>query len=176
MKKSQLKVVPKKDIPGTTLTNRQVTILWKACCAYSEKQLPMPLAFAIAKSSHVLRDEIRRLEIFSKTSDKFHEYDDKRIAVVKSHALLDTNGHPVMTGPNSLKIDPAKQVEFNAAIAALQAEYADALKAHDEHVDKVEAHMDESVTLQLTKCASQFLPQSISPADVDAFLPLLTDA
>ena len=72
MKKSEMKVVPKPVAKGTTLTNRQVTILWNACSAYASKQLPMPLAFAIAKSSTILRAEIERLEKASKSSDAFH--------------------------------------------------------------------------------------------------------
>ena len=127
-------------------TNREAWELGVLFKSYGE--VGGKLGYAMMRNAVALSEAFLPLEAAVKPVAELREYNARRAKAMESKA---TAIRPLPNGNSAYTIDPAKQAELDAEMAALAREYAEPLaKARQQEVD-FEALLDE-------ECTAEFVP------------------
>jgi hypothetical protein len=122
-------------------------------------------AYAIVKNKRIVEDEIKLLSESLKASDKFTEFDKKRVEIVKEHADKDEKGEAKIEG-NQYVVSDTKAME--AAIDPLKEEYKDAIEAREAQIKEFSEMLEKEINIELYKIKQDDLPKDISVAQLES--------
>ena len=131
------------------------------------------LAYAVAKNKRALLDEQRILQDILKSSDKFLEYDKKRIELCELHAEKDERGKPMKEGGRYKGL--ADHTEFQNGLDALMEEYKEAIEAETNKLQDHQKALDEIVEFKMEMIPIDLVPQDITVAQMDAMMLMILD-
>lgn len=135
------------------MENRQLQVLLQGINAVNSLQ-GVKFAYGINKNRKAIERELETLQEAIKASDKYTEYDKKRIELCEKHAVKDDNGKAKMENNEYVITD---KDAFDKEIDTLRAKYKDA-------IDEREAQLKEFS--ELLKKESDFVPFKIAFEDV----------
>jgi hypothetical protein len=122
-------------------------------------------AYAIVKNKRIVEDEIKLLSESLKASDKFTEFDKKRVEIVKEHADKDEKGEAKIEG-NQYVVSDTKAME--AAIDPLKEEYKDTIEAREAQIKEFNEMLEKEINIELYKIKQDDLPKDISVAQLES--------
>lgn len=114
-------------------------------------------SYAVAKNKKLIETEIEALNVALKASEKYTEFDTKRVELCKRLADKDEKGVAKMDN-NSFVIIANKE-EFDKELEALRTEYKEEIDAREAQIKKFNEMMEEE---------SSFVPHKIKLADLPA--------
>lgn len=131
-------------------------------------------SFTIAKNKEVIKPTVDKLNKMIKMSNRFMEFDKKRVEINEKYAERDEKGNPIMkeerfTIPNDKKEDFEKEIE------ALKTEYKDAVSERETQKKELEAFLKEEITLDFKTIPLSIIPEDINVDEMEILAPLVEE-
>lgn len=123
--------------------------------------------YFIWKNKKLILDELEIIEKSLIVSDKFKEYDTKRIELCKKHSNKDENWEAIMIDK---RFDINDFKWFEKDILKLQEEFKETLNENDKHISDYEKLLNEETKLELVKVDSENIPDELSQILMDILI------
>ena len=157
------------------MKNRQLSILHKGLTD-SGKLQGVKFAYAVAKNKKLIEEEVEALNEGLNPSEKFKEYDEKRVELAKEHAEKDEDGNAVMVGEENIKSFDIKDIaKFTKDLEKIQEEYKTELEARDKQLKDYEKLMDEDTKLELQKVKLENVPEEITGEQLELISEIIEE-
>ena len=136
-----------------------------------------PFSYAIAKNIRVITPLIETLRSTIKPSEKYQEYDEKRVELARNHAKKDENGKPVemVIGQGSQFIIE-DQKSFEADLKKLQNDpaYKKEIESFDRRASEFNKALDgESEKVELHMIEQSDVPEKITPGQLEGIFDII---
>lgn len=129
--------------------------------------------YALNKNLEIMRPEIEALQKAITPSEKFIEYDKKRVEIVKKHALKDEKGDFIVNASGYDVGDNISIVEEE--IKPLNEEYAKAIKDREDQIKEYNKLIKEDSSIKLYKVKLENLPKDITGEQQKAIFPIIEE-
>ncbi len=127
-------------------------------------------AYAIAKNRNAIKAEIAVLQETIKFSEKFTEYDKKRIELCENYADKNDKGKAVMTNNEYVITD---KIKFNKEIKTLQKEYSQPIKEREAQVKEFSALLQKESVFKPYMIAYEDVPADITAEAMNKIIELV---
>lgn len=119
--------------------------------------------YAITENIKLLNDEIIKLNKLIKGSDRYNEYQDKRISTCVKYSRKNEDGSPKMVINNDIEeFDIVQTEEFTTEIKELQAEYKEEIDKFMEQVRTYNNRLDEELDINFKTISIDDIPENIN--------------
>lgn len=123
-------------------------------------------AYARAKNKKLVLAELELLKDVLKDSDKFVEYDKKRIKLCEVYCTKDDKGKPVI---KNRKYDGlTKNEEFNKKLEKLGEEFKEVIEQKKKNAEEYQTLLDGEVDIPLHKIKLDDVPSDITGAQLES--------
>ncbi len=129
-------------------------------------------AYAVAKNSQIIKHELKALQEAVKPSDKFIEFDQKRIELCRDHAEKDEKGSSIIVGSEFSIRD---RQSFDIDLEGLREKHAEAVVQREAQVEEYEHLLEESCELSLHKIGKDDLPENITAEQMLGIIEIVED-
>lgn len=131
--------------------------------------------YAISRNISILKPVIDSLMICLKSSDRYKEYEKKRLKIAEKHAQKDKVGKPVIE--DNIFIGLIGNEEFTKEFEALKEEYKDALIEKEKQIDEYNSMLDEDIKEEIIPHLIKIedIPEDITTKQMNALCPFITD-
>lgn len=155
------------------LTNEEILRMYGAIVAIANVKAGSKFGYALARTRRSLLPQVESLKEIDKPSDDYTKaYDEPRLELCREYALRGESG-PSTTG-TIFNIDPARQLEFDAAVELLRAEHKDVVDAEDKRREEFKALLKEETSIEIHRVALDQWPE-LTMGQLDALLPMVKD-
>lgn len=151
------------------MTNRKAKQIHEGLSQISGTLSGVKFNYAISRTTRKLDHIVKSLEDAIKPSEKFLEYENKRVALMEKFCDVDKSGNPVkeLVGKHVQYSITQKLGSFQKALEKLSKEYKDAISQRETQLKDYETLLDkltdEPVTLHMI--ALEEVPQDITRED-----------
>ena len=130
------------------------------------------LSVAIVKNKKLLDAEKDALTEGVKATEKYNEYDTKRIELAQKHAQKDEDGKPKVEGNTFVMED---MEAFNKELDVLREEYKEELDARDKQIEEFNELLEKESSVELVQVTKEDLPEDITVAQMEIISSFLKD-
>lgn len=133
------------------------------------------LAYAVARNKRALVAEQSLLKKATKHSDKYKEYDTKRIELCQKYALKDEAGKPKLTmGPTGMAYEGVNEnPNFQEDLKVLKEEHKESIDNQEKKQEDYAKMLEEEIEFDLYMVQSDQLPKNITVQQLDAIMPMV---
>lgn len=110
------------------------------------------VGYAVGKNLFTLENEIKVISSTFKPSDKFNEYETKRVALANKHAKKDESGEPIVTD-GMISLDDVKA--FNKDWDKLKEEYKETLDEYKKMEDDYNELLETESKIEIHKISEK---------------------
>lgn len=119
--------------------------------------------YVISENIKLLNDEIIKLNKLIKGSDRYNEYQDKRISTCVKYSRKNEDGSPKMIINNGIEeFDIDQTEEFTTEIKKLQAEYKEEIDEFMEQVRTYNNRLEEEIDINFKTISIDDIPENIN--------------
>jgi hypothetical protein len=139
--------------------------------------LDCKMNYAVAKTKRLIAAEVEATREAIAPLPAFLAYEQDRIALCRDHADRDENGQPKTTelrGQVVFVMSPENRPAFDAAVASLRIEYAEAIEAQTKRQESIETFLRERIDVELHRVGDAPVP-ALPAAIYDALFPLFDE-
>lgn len=134
--------------------------------------------FAVNKNLAIIKSEIESLQKALTPSDKFMEYDNKRVEIVKKYAKKDEKGQPVLetdakTQKQNFIIDDLKGLEEE--VKPLKEEYKETISEYENQIKDYNDLLETTSDIELYKVKLGDLPKDITVEQQGAIFKIIEE-
>lgn len=131
-------------------------------------------AYCIAKNIAKVTEECKLIESIMKPSDKYSEYDQKRVELAKEFCDKNEDGSPKTEG-NAFVISAENRVNFEVEHTKLRAEYVEEISEFTKQQEDFNILLQEESDLVLFKISDALLPEDITASQVVAIMEIIEE-
>jgi len=131
-------------------------------------------AYAVAKNKQAIKSEVESIQAANEPSERMKEFEQRRMQLVMTYAVRDTDGNIVDAAPGRAKIQSDKESEFMSKIGALTKEFSDIQDSMKTKLDEINNLLEGEVELDLYAVKADVLPDDIASDEMLAIMPLIT--
>jgi deoxyhypusine synthase len=153
------------------MLNEQLISVFQGCLSCGDLK-GIKFAYALNKNKRLIKKEVNRIYDIVKPSEKYLEYDKKRIDMAKKHAKVDENGEPLVENEKYVMKNKRK---FNSELKKLQEEYGDAFKEQQEKERLSHIEWEKECDINFHKISEKDIPKNISPAQLEFISAFMVD-
>ena len=128
--------------------------------------------YGVVKNMNILKPEIELLQKTIEASDKFIEYDTKRIELAKKYSSKDEKGNP-MVQENEFVI--SDRAGFDKEIEKLKKEYKKVLDIREEQLKQYRELLEENADIKLHMINFEDVPVNITSAQLSGIFCLIKE-
>ncbi len=128
-------------------------------------------SYAIAKNRRNLKSELEIFEEFTKPSEEYEKYDEKRVKLAAKYAKLDDDGRPVVKD-NSYIISKDNRPTFEAEMKELEEEYKEVIQAFKDKLKKYQSEIEKEIEFDYYMIDLDKLPK-LTPMQTEAIFDLI---
>jgi len=155
-----------------TLTRAELLELWHGLPTLANLK-GFKLGYAIARSKAKLKPEIEALEEALKPAQAFEEYERKRLELCRKYVQKDGQGNPVVSGNEFVFGD--NREAFDAEMAPLQEEFAEAIENRKQQVEGYLSAMKEQITVEVHRVTEVDVPEDLTVSQMAVLFHLIKD-
>ena len=134
------------------------------------------MSYGVAKNLSILKPDVDALQKAIDMTDDFKKFEEERVELVKKHAILDEKGNPMIdTTRNEYVISEENKPAFEKNLAKLRKENSAVIEAREKQVKEFGELLKTEIEPNLHKIQQTDLPESITPAQTFAILPMIFD-
>lgn len=134
------------------------------------------MSYGVAKNLSILKPDVDALQKAIDMTDDFKKFEEERVELVKKHAILDEKGKPMIdTTRNEYVISEENKPAFEKNLAKLRKENSAVIEAREKQVKEFGELLKTEIEPNLHKIQQTDLPESITPAQTFAILPMIFD-
>ena len=140
------------------------------------KHFPASIKFtyALARNRARLAPAVGAWEQACFPRPPYQEYDARRVEVCREFCLKDEGGAPRIEGQQFI-MDPARREEFEAAMAELRREYAEALTDREAQLREAEALLEEPADVELYRLPLEHFPDGLTLVQMNGLMPMVAE-
>ena len=153
-----------------TITRQELLELWHGLPALANLK-GFKLGYAVARTKAKLKPEIEALDEALKPDTAFQQYEEKRMALCRKYVQKDAQGQPVVSG-NEFVFGENREA-FDAEMAPLQEEYAQAIEDRKKQTEDYVAGLKEPITVEVHQIALEDVPEDVTVEQVEALYRLI---
>lgn len=133
--------------------------------------------YAVNKNLAILKPEIEALQKALTPSEKFLEYDVKRVDIVKKYAKKDEKGEFVLLEVGGKKsYDVAGQEDtVENEVKPLKEEYKAAIEDNEKQMIEYNTLLEQESNVELYKVKLENVPKDITAAQMTAIFPIVEE-
>lgn len=133
--------------------------------------------YAVNRNMEILKPHINALQNCIIPSEKFVEYDSKRLEIVKNYAKKDSNGNFIMVGSGkNTNYDVGENIDkVTDEVKKLQEEYGEYIKEQDEKINQFNSILDNDVEINLYKVKLENVPKEINAEQMSLIYPIIEE-
>lgn len=152
------------------LTKEQILELYQSLINVGNLK-GVQFAYAVAKNLNILEPEIEAIRKANNPSDRYIEYDRKRIKLAESHSVK-VNGKPEKTIRNGVEAYNVKdEAKFLEELKVIQSEYEKDIVDREKQSKEINELLKESVEVTIYTVNVQHIPTDIEAKQMsDIFL------
>jgi len=152
------------------LTKKQVIDLYQSLVSVGSLK-GVQFAYAVAKNLSIIEPEIEAIRKANIPSDKFNEYDKKRIELAEKHSEK-VNGKAEKIMKNGVEVYNVKdEAKFVEELKKLQSEYEVAITEREAQMKDIDKLLEEEIELLVHTVDIQHIPSDIQAKQMtDIFL------
>jgi len=128
-------------------------------------------SYAIAKNRRNLKSELEIFEEFTKPSEEYEKYDDKRVKLAAKYAKLDDDGRPVVKD-NSYIISKDNRPTFEVEMKELEEEYKEVIQAFKDKLKNYQLEIEKEIEFDYYMIDLEKLPK-LTPMQTEAIFDLI---
>lgn len=157
------------------ISKQKVFDLYKSI--QSVKNLPgVKFSYAIARNEAKIKSEIEALQKAGRPSEKFIEYNNKRLDLSKKHAVI-------VDGKPSAKVNDlgqeyyviADEAAFNKEFETLKTEYKDVIDEEKSKSKEIDNLLTEEIEIDFYMINIKNVPENITPEQMAGLLPIIEE-
>jgi predicted DNA binding protein len=128
-------------------------------------------SYAIAKNKRKIKDIIEEYEAALTPSEKYSEYEEKRVALARKLAKKDEDGQPIIKN-SAFLIEPNEQVKFEKELAVIKSEYTEEVEKYELKQKGYIKALNEEVEIEFHMINEDDLPE-LTPKQMDAIIEFI---
>lgn len=125
-------------------------------------------AFTILKNKKIIEHKVEEeKDIFAKVlemSERFKEFEEKRVSLCVKYSTKDENGNPITTNE---QYDIVDKDAFKNEYIPLMDEYKDDLEARNKQMQEYENLLDEEIEIEFKKVDFNDLPEDLTSKQLE---------
>ena len=159
-----------------TVTRRRLVEILNGLIEYMKHASDFDLCMMLAKNTRVIRPEVMDALGADKTSLDYAEFLGQKKALLDALSTKDEKGKPIMVD-NDYILDDAKLDHFNMKLHRLENRFAKAIESEKERAEKVNARMNEQITIKVIKIPARLFKVNFVGAGLvlDKMMELIDD-
>lgn len=132
-------------------------------------------AYAVARNIAKLKGEVEALQKAYSADKDFMTYEKQRLELAQKYSVKE-KGNPktVKVGGNEEFLIADKD-KFNQKLKKLQKEHKKAIDERQKQVDDFNEILKEKIEIDLYMIDSDYIPEGITPAQVSAIMPIISE-
>jgi predicted DNA binding protein len=123
-------------------------------------------SYAVAKNKRMIKSIIDEYEAALTPSDKYSEYEEKRVNLARKYAKKDENGQPIIKNSVFL-IEPDEQVKFEKELTTIKAEYTEEIDKYELKQKGYIKALNEDVPVEFHMIEESDIPE-LTPKQMNA--------
>ena len=127
-------------------------------------------ALAVVRNKKACGAKVEEFKEALKPSDRFTEYDKKRVELCKTHAKKDESGEAVVVNGEYRIADVQA---FTNDLNTLQGEYRDAIDDYTQKIKGFDDIADEDAGIILEQVSSDDMPKDITPSQLEVLYEMV---
>ena len=124
-------------------------------------------AVAVTKNKNLIQEELQRLQELINPTEKYVEYENRRIVICEKHSNKDDKGNAII---NDKKYDIIDYTQFNKELDELKGEYVDELKNRENQVIVYNEELNKEIDMKFFKVTEFELPLDITSKQIDSII------
>ncbi len=162
------------------MKNRELLELYRGLSGI-KNILGVRINYAIVKNINKIREESESFEKIILPSDKYKEYDLKRIEIVKKHTKKNEKGEPLFmlddpsTGAGRYDVEDGWDFNQDQEIIDLKKEYADEIEKRESQIKEYDKLLEEESHLELFKIKLDIIPESVSTEQMNVLYKIIEE-
>jgi hypothetical protein len=159
-----------------SLTNTEALSLYQTIGKFQTKEdLPTKFSWALMRTKKRLKVLIDSMDEIRQPPARMQEYETKRIALCEAASEKEEDGKPKVEN-NNFVIETEAREQLNKDIAALRdGDFKEMFDEQEKKSKDIEDLMKEECDIELFKVAPEFLPETMSPADLEILEVMIED-
>ena len=130
-------------------------------------------AYAVAKNKKKVESEIEDLKEAVKPSDKYLEYDKKRMETCEKYCSKDDKGKAVIKG--NVYDGLAGNRKFEKEMERLRKDYKKELESRKKQIEEYNKMLTEEIEMDFHKLTLKEVPEDISSEQLEKILPIIEE-
>ena len=127
-------------------------------------------ALAVVRNKKACNAKVEEFKEALKPSDRYTEYDTKRVNLCKAHAKKDESGEPIVANG---EYQIADVLALMSELSPISEEYQDAVSEYSQKLKDFEAIADDDAGITLEQVGSDDMPKDITPAQLEALYEMV---
>lgn len=116
-------------------------------------------AYGISKNKEKIKSETKSLQEASRQSEKYSEFENKRLKLCRKYSKKDNNYNPIIENDNFVLIN---QDDFDEEFKILKEEYKDTIKERETQIEEYEKLLGEEIKIDFYKIEMEDIPADIT--------------
>lgn len=151
----------------------EVVQLWNTIEQMGMVNAHIKFTYALTKNKKLIRTEIESIQESLKPSDKFREFEEKRIELCNDMSKKDENGSPIII--NDREFDIEDMDKFTKKLEELKKEYKDVISKETEKNKQAIEMLEEDVDIELTQIGLDYFPEGITTSQMETLMFLVKE-
>lgn len=128
-------------------------------------------AYARAKNKKLIQDELQLFGETLKASEKFSEFEDKRVELCKKYCKKDEKGKPLTKNDSYVGLED--NTEFQQELVNLKEVHKDIVTERQNQVDEYNKMLSEETKLDFHKILLEDVPADITGQQLELIMPII---
>ena len=151
----------------------EVVALWNTIEQLGFTDAHIKFTYALAKNKKLIKNEVEAIKESIDPSEKFKEFENRRLDICKDMAKKDKDGKPIII--NNTEFDIKNTDKFNSKIEDLKKEYQDDIDKETEKNKQAMEMLEEEIDIDLTQVELDYFPERITTSQMEFLMFLVKE-
>lgn len=158
-----------------SLKKKGLVELYNTLKSMSNGQVTKALGYALLVNLNNLESHVKALQDMGKPSDKFIEFEKKRVALITSYCKKDSAGSPMVLPNGAADVLEESKSELMTKLSELLNENNEVLKEHSSFQKEIADLLETESEVELDTISFKLLPEKLEFKDIEVLTPVIKE-